>query len=275
MQLQRRRPAITAIFAVVLLSLATVAGAVNYNQANGLTGTVVSTNHDLNYLTVRDDVTGRNFKIDTRQMVNTGHHNIDVWNLRAGERVTATGTWENNDTYQATHVMYATAAATSRLSNGITGTVQEVNRDLNYITIVDPNTNMVTKVDVRNMDERRSVNVWDLRPGDLVTTHGKTAKNGTFRADFVNFSTQVPMASGGYNANTVNVWTGTVVSTNRDLNYFIVRNDATGQQVKVDARNMDTRRSVNVWRLRAGDQITVSGNWAPKNDRFEAATVNF
>ena len=273
MQLQRRRPAMTAIFAVALLSLATVAGAVNYNQANGLTGTVVSTNHDLNYITVRDDVTGRNFKIDTRQMLS--HNNVDVWRLRAGDRVTATGTWENNDTYQATHVMYATPLATSRLANGITGTVQQVNRDLNYITIVDPSTNMVTKVDVRHIDTRRSVNVWDLRPGDLVTTHGTSAKNGTFRADFVNFASSVPMASGGYNANTVGVITGTVDSVNRDLNYFIVRNDATGQPVKVDVRNMDTRRSVNVWRLRAGDHVTIDGGWAHQGDRFEAATVNF
>ena len=274
MQLQRRT-AITAILAMALLSLATVAGAANYNQANGLTGTVVSTNHDLNYITVRDDATGRTFKIDTRQMVNTGRHPLDVWNLRAGDHVTATGSWENSDTYQATHVMYANPQALNRLANGITGTVQEVNRDLNYITIVDPSTNMVTKVDVRNMDARRSVNVWDLRPGDLVTTHGTAGKNGTFRADFVNFSSAVPMASGGYNATPVNVFTGTVDSVNRDLNYFIVRNDATGQPVKIDVRNMDARRSVNVWHLRAGDRITVTGSWAPKNDRFEAATVNF
>ena len=275
MQQQRRGLAITAILALALMSLATIAGAVtNYNQANGLTGTVVSTNRDLNYITVRDDVTGRNFKIDTRQMLN-GHHQIDVWNLRAGDRVTATGSWENSDTYQATHVMYASPMAINRLTNGITGTVQEVNRDLNYITITDPNTGLLTKVDVRNMDSRRSVNVWDLRPGDLVTTHGTTTKNGTFRADFVNFASSVPMASGGYNANTVNVLTGVVDSVNRDLNYFILRNDVTGQPVKIDVRNMDTRRSVNVWNLRAGDRITINGNWAPKNDRFEAATVNF
>ena len=275
MQLQRRRSAITAIFAVALLSLATVAGAVNYNQANGLTGTVISTNHDLSYITVRDDVTGRNFKIDTRQMVTAGHHNVDVWNLRAGDRVTATGSWENHDTYQATNVMFASPLATSRLANGITGTVQEVNRKLNYITIVDPSTNMVTKVDVRNIDARRSVNVWDLRQGDLVITHGASTKNGTFRADFVNFASTVPMASGGYNANTVGVITGTVDSVNRDLNYFMMRNDATGQPVKVDVRNMDTRRSVNVWHLRAGDHITVDGGWAQQGDRFEAASVNF
>jgi uncharacterized protein DUF5666 len=275
MKLQTRRSAITAILAVALLSLATVAGAVNYNQANGLTGTVVSTNHDLNYITVRDDVTGRNFKVDTRQMVNNGRHNIDVWNLRAGDRVTATGSWENSDTFQATHVMQASAAALSRLANGITGTVQDVNRDLNYITILDPSTNLVTKVDVRHIDTRRSVNVWDLRTGDLVTAHGTIAKNGNFRADFVNFSSSVPMASGGYNANTVNVLSGTVDSVNRDLNYFILRNDVTGQPVKIDVREMDTRRSVNVWNLRAGDRITVSGSWAPQNDRFQAATVNF
>jgi len=275
MENQRRGLAITAVLAIALLSLATIAGAANFNQTNGLTGTVVSTNHDLNYLTVRDDVTGRTFKIDTRQMVSTGHKNIDVWNLRAGDHVTAEGSWENSETFQATHVMWANPQALNRLANGITGTVQDVNRDLHYITIVDPSTNMVTKVDVRHMDTRRSVNVWDLRQGDLVTVHGTNGKKGTFRADFVNFSSSVPMASGGYNANTVNVITGTVDSVNRDLNYFIVRNDVTGQPVKIDVRNMDTRRSVNVWNLRAGDRITINGNWAPQNDRFQAASVNF
>lgn len=274
MQTQTRRYALATLVAAALLSLASVAAAVNYNEANGLTGTVVSVNRDLNYITVRDDVTGRDFKIDTRQM-NT-RRSLNVWRLRAGDRVSATGSWENSETYRADRVMQANPHALNRLANGITGTVQEINRDLNYITIRDQATGQTVKIDVRGMDARRSVNVWDLRNGDLVTTHGTWGKrNETFRADFVNFTNTVPMSSGGYNTNTPNVISGTVETVNRDLNYFTVRDDATGQSVKVDVRQMDTRRSPNVWGLRAGDRITVDGMWSGNHDRFQADMVRF
>jgi len=273
MRVETRRYALASLIAAALLSLASIAAAVNYNEANGLTGTVVSVNHDLNYLTIRDDVTGRNFKIDTRQM-NT-NRSIDVWNLRAGDRLTTTGTWENSETWRADRIMPPTANAMNRLANGVTGNVTEVNRDLNYITILDQATNQPIRIDVRGMDTRRSVNVWDLRNGDLVTAHGKWTRKGTLRADFVNFTSTVPMTSGGYNANLPNTITGTVESVNRDLNYFTVRDDATGQPVKIDVRNMDTRRSPNVWRLRAGDRITIEGNWTGDRDRFQADMVRF
>ena len=45
--------------------------------------------------------------------------------------------------------------------------------------------------------------------------------------------------------------------------------------VKIDVREMDTRRSPNVWNLRAGDRITVNGSWAPNHDRFQAEMVRF
>lgn len=263
------------LFAAALLSLANAAFAANFNDANALTGTVVSVNHDLNYVMVRDDVTGNNFKVDTRSM--NGKRSIDVWNLRAGDRISATGGWENSDTYRADRVMFANAnpRALNRLSNGLTGTVEDINRDLNYITIRDQATGQAVRVDVRNMDTRRSVNVWQLRNGDLVTTHGAFTKNGRFRADFVNFTSSVPMASGGYADNSPNMISGTVESVNRGLNYITVRNNATNQPVKIDVRNMDTRRSVNVWNLRAGDYISVDGTWAREGDRFLAEKVSF
>ena len=71
-----------------------------------------------------------------------------------------------------------------------------------------------------------------------------------------------------------NVIVGTVESVNRDLNYFTVRDSATGQPVKIDVRDMDTRRSVNVWNLRTGDRITINGSWAD-HDRFKAEMVGF
>ena len=273
MQTQMRRHPMAVLIAAALLSLATVASAANFNEANGLTGTVVSLNRDLNYFTVRDDVTGRNFKVDTRSM--TGR-SIDVWSLRAGDRITSMGSWEKNrETFKADNVMRANPQALRRLANGVTGTVEDINRDRNYIVIRDQVSGNPVKIDVRKMDSRRSVNVWQLRTGDLVTSHGTWAKNGNFRADFVNFTTNVPMTSGGYNSNNPNMLTGTVDSVNRDLNYFILRNEVTGQPVKVDVRQMDTRRSVNVWNLRAGDRISVDGTWTKDGQRFQAEKVSF
>jgi len=255
------------LIAVALLSLAGIAAAMN--EATALTGTVVSVNRDLNYITVRDDVTGRNFKIDTRDI--NGRRSIDIGRLRAGDRISAMGAWENSETWRANRVTFANQQAVSRLANGVTGTVEDINRDLNYITIRDQATGQSVKVDVRNMDARRSVNVWQLRNGDLVTTHGKWSK-ATFRADFVNFANTVPMASGTESPNAL---TGTVESINRDLNYFVLRDDASGQSVKIDVRDMDTRRSPNVWNLRTGDRITVNGSWTRNRDRFQAEMVRF
>jgi hypothetical protein len=53
-----------------------------------------------------------------------------------------------------------------------------------------------------------------------------------------------------------------------------VRDPNTGERFKVDVRQMDTRRSVNVWRLRPGDRISVNGGWE-NSDTFQASTVNF
>lgn len=62
--------------------------------------------------------------------------------------------------------------------------------------------------------------------------------------------------------------------TNRHYNYITVRDPNTGERFKVDVRQMDTRRSVNVWRLRPGDRISVNGGWE-NSDTFQASTVNF
>jgi len=268
MQRKTSQAALISIIAAMLLSLAAVAAA--YDDDTALTGTVVSVNRDLNYISVRDDVTGKTFKIDTRSM--NARRSIDVWNLRAGDRLSATGAWSNNDTFRADRVMAPAPRALNRITNGLTGTVESVNRDLKYITVRDQATGQIVKVDVRKMDPRRSVNVWQLRNGDLVTANGKWTRNrGSFRADFVNFGDNAPMTSG---SSSPNVIVGTVESVNRDLNYFTVRDSATGQPVKIDVRDMDTRRSVNVWNLRTGDRITINGSWAD-HDRFKAEMVGF
>jgi len=68
--------------------------------------------------------------------------------------------------------------------------------------------------------------------------------------------------------------TGTVQSVNRHYHFFDMRADGTGRMVRVDVRNMDTRGSVNVWRLRPGDRINVTGGWEERG-HFQADRVFF
>jgi hypothetical protein len=65
-----------------------------------------------------------------------------------------------------------------------------------------------------------------------------------------------------------------VQSVHRDLNYVTVRDDATGASVKIDVRSMNTDHSVNVWRLRPGDHVSVNGGWENR-DTFSANSVNY
>lgn len=257
--------------AAVAQSLRTGAGIDGvYSSANMISGIVQSSNRNLNYITVRNQATGQDVKIDVRQM--DTRQSVDVWRLRAGDRIVANGGWENRDTFQANRVNFSTMQPSSAVNpNGITGIVQSSNRKLNYITVRDQATGRNVKIDVRRMDTRQSVNVWQLRNGDTVFVSGGWSNSDTFQANRVNRSTYQPMTSATGAANLV---TGTVDSVNRDLNYVTIRNDATGQMVKIDVRSMNTRQSVNVWQLRPGDRITVNGGWE-KNDTFRASTVNF
>ncbi|HEX7191492.1 MAG TPA: hypothetical protein VF381_07950 [Thermoanaerobaculia bacterium] len=68
--------------------------------------------------------------------------------------------------------------------------------------------------------------------------------------------------------------TGTVQYVNRHYNYIDMRADGTGRMVRIDVRNMDTRGSVNVWRLRTGDHINVTGGWEGRG-HFQADRVFF
>ena len=67
-------------------------------QSERMTGTVVSVNHRLNYITIRNDQTRRNVKIDVRQM-DTRHS--DFWRVRRGDNVSVLGAWANRDTFTA------------------------------------------------------------------------------------------------------------------------------------------------------------------------------
>lgn len=243
-------------------------------QVNGsyVTGTVQSVNRNLNYINVTDD-SGRPLRIDVRRM-NTGQ-SVNVWNLRPGDRIAVNGGWENNGVFEASTVNYGRVGMANN-PNALYGTVVSQNRKLNYVTVRDQSGRNV-KVDVRGMDTRRSMNVWNLRNGDPIEVAGAWENDDTFRANRVNASNfgyrgNAPM-NGTY-GNNANFVSGTVQSINRDLNYVTVRDDATGASVKIDVRSMNTGRSVNVWRLRPGDHVSVNGGWENR-DTFSANTVNY
>lgn len=243
-----------------------------YATANSFSGVVQSMNRSLNYITVRDDATGRDVKIDVRPMNTT--QSINVWQLRPGDRISVNGGWTDNQTFRADRVNFGSydPMASVATGNAFAGTVQKVNRNLNFITVRDQATGRNVKVDVRRMDTRQSVNVWQLRSGDPIVVNGGWTNRNTFQANRVNVaSTYQPMTSAYGSSNFVN---GVVQDVNRDLNYVTVRDEATGQSVKIDVRRMDTRRSVNVWNLRAGDRVGVNGTWEDR-DTFQADTVNF
>ncbi|HEX3579605.1 MAG TPA: hypothetical protein VHY33_13660 [Thermoanaerobaculia bacterium] len=259
---------VAAVALAILLCAPLVAAQVNGNY---VTGTVQSVNRDLNYITVTDP-SGRPLKIDVRRM-NTGQ-SVNVWNLRPGDAIAVNGGWENNGVFEASTVNYGRAGMANN-PNVLYGTVAGQNRKLNYVTVRDQSGHEV-KVDVRGMDTRRSTNVWNLRNGDPIEVAGAWENGNTFRASRVNFSNNgyrgdAP-ANGTY-ANNANFISGTVQSVNRDLNYLTVRDDATGASVKIDVRSMNTGRSVNVWRLRPGDHVSVNGGWENR-DMFSANSVN-
>jgi hypothetical protein len=117
----------------------------------------------------------------------------------------------------------------------------------------------------------------DIRIGDQVRIGG-VVTGDVVNADYVAFAGEpayttdpmyraVPFGSSGW-------MSGTVTSVNRHLNYITLRDDSTGLPVNIDVRNMDTKHSVNVWRTRAGDHISVNGSWENR-DTFSAGRVQY
>jgi hypothetical protein len=117
----------------------------------------------------------------------------------------------------------------------------------------------------------------EIRVGDQVRVGGIVAGD-IVNSDYVAFSGQpgytadpsyrgVPFGSTGW-------MSGTVIDTNRRLNFVTIRDDSSGLPMKIDVRNMDTKRSVNVWRTHRGDHITVNGSWENR-DTFGATRVQY
>jgi len=78
--------------------------AVPYGTSGWMTGTVQSTNRHMGYITIREDTSGRLIKIDVRHMDRA--RPVNVWGIRAGDRITVNGGWEKRDTFNATRVEY-------------------------------------------------------------------------------------------------------------------------------------------------------------------------
>jgi hypothetical protein len=77
----------------------------------------------------------------------------------------------------------------------------------------------------------------------------------------------VPYGSNGWMA-------GVVQRVDRHLGFIAVRDDQSGQTVKIDVRHMNLRRPVNVWGIRAGEHITINGTWE-KRDTFDARQIEY
>jgi hypothetical protein len=67
-------------------------------------GVVESINRRLNYITIRDDESGRYIKVDVRHM--DRERPVRVWDIRRGDRIRVRGNWEDRDTFDAERIMY-------------------------------------------------------------------------------------------------------------------------------------------------------------------------
>lgn len=110
-----------------------------------------------------------------------------------------------------------------------------------------------------------------VRIGGIVSGEAVNADYLAFSGD-TGYSTDpsyrgVPYGSTGW-------MSGTIINVNRRLNFITIRDDASGLPMKIDVRNMDTKRSVNVWRAHRGDHISVNGSWENR-ETFNASRVQY
>jgi hypothetical protein len=69
-----------------------------------MTGAVQRVDRHLGYLTIREDGSGQIFKIDVRHMDRS--RPVNVWGIRAGDRIAVRGNWEKADTIDARRIEY-------------------------------------------------------------------------------------------------------------------------------------------------------------------------
>ena len=78
--------------------------ALPYGTNGWMTGIVQRVDRHLGYLTLREDVSGQVFKIDVRHM--NLRKPVNVWGVRAGDRIAVNGSWEKADVFDAKRIEY-------------------------------------------------------------------------------------------------------------------------------------------------------------------------
>ena len=114
--------------------------------------------------------------------------------LRIGDQVRVGGII-SGDTVNTDYIAFSGTPAYARdpsymtvpygQSGWLSGTVVRLHQHYGYLEIRDDASGLPMKVDVRSMDEKRSVNVWRTQPGDHINVLGSWSNRETFRADRV------------------------------------------------------------------------------------------
>ncbi len=113
----------------------------------------------------------------------------------------------------------------------------------------------------------------DIRIGDRVRIDGFVGDSNIVNAEMIAFAGEpayttdpyyrtVPYGSTGW-------LSGTITQDNRRLGYMRIRDDNTGQLVKIDTRSVPEHLT-----LRRGDHVSVNGAWEQR-DLFQATRVAF
>lgn len=119
---------------------------------------------------------------------------IGARDIRVGDQVRVGGVI-TGDTVNSDYIAFSGTPAYARdpsymsvpygQSGWLSGTVTRLHQHYGYLDIRDDATGLPMKVDVRSMDEKRSVNVWSTKPGDHINVRGSWSDRDTFRADRV------------------------------------------------------------------------------------------
>jgi hypothetical protein len=118
----------------------------------------------------------------------------------------------------------------------------------------------------RNLRIGDEVRLGGIVAGDLVTVDLLAFRGDPYFGADPNYRV-VPRGSSGW-------MSGVVQRVDRHLGYLVIRDDAGGENVKIDVRHMNMRRPVNVWGIRAGEHITINGSWENR-DTFDALRLEY
>jgi hypothetical protein len=158
----------------------TIEGRITSMIRRGSSYDVTLDNGGSTYRVPRSSVTRQNLQIGTYVRLDGYQNNRGV--VRVDDVLLP-----NDANWNYNRGMTSSSSYNAPGANYMTGTVENVNRHYNYVTIRDANTGQRIKVDVRRMDTRRSINVWQLRPGQRIAVNGGWENADTFQATNINF----------------------------------------------------------------------------------------